>query len=149
MTISLWLVILLSVAHWVGDFKFQSNWMAINKSKNNLALLTHVSVYMAALIVVLAPWVFLTHVDALLWTWFVLLNYALHFATDYVTSRMTTKRWFIALDEQKVEFARPSAVLLYKVTFDDEKRHSFFVVIGFDQMIHSVCLVVTAAVFIQ
>lgn len=46
-------------------------------------------------------------------------NAVLHGLTDYVTSRMTTRYWLA------------------------EKRHEFFVTIGFDQSFHFTCLFLT------
>lgn len=50
---------------------------------------------------------------------YALINGAFHFVTDYFTSRVTSTLWA------------------------KNKRHWFFVVIGFDQMIHSACLILT------
>jgi len=50
---------------------------------------------------------------------FAVVNGVLHFITDAVTSRLTTYLW------------------------KKEKRHWFFVVIGFDQFIHTACLLMT------
>jgi len=44
----------LFLAHLVGDFLFQTTWMAVNKSTKWLPLLTHVTVYTATLLV--ASW---------------------------------------------------------------------------------------------
>ena len=49
----------------------------------------------------------------------ILLNGVLHLITDAVTSRITYKLW------------------------GRSKMHDFFVVVGFDQMIHYTCLFVT------
>lgn len=50
---------------------------------------------------------------------FVLLNGFLHFAIDYMSSRATKRSW------------------------EEKKRHLFFVEIGFDQALHLTCLVST------
>jgi len=50
---------------------------------------------------------------------YALVNCGLHWITDYFSSRVTKKLW----QEQRV--------------------HDFFVVIGLDQLIHTICLVVT------
>jgi len=51
---------------------------------------------------------------------FALLNGAIHFVVDYNTSRVTSRLW-------------------------QEKRvHDFFVVVGFDQLLHSITLLGTA-----
>ncbi len=129
MIISVLLAAQILFAHWVSDFVLQTHWMATNKSKNWYALLSHVGVYTVSLaicmivlsvivlsfetgpvqhaIFVLAPSAFVT---------WILLNGALHFVTDAITSRITSYFW----------------------TKGD--AHNFFVVIGLDQMIHYFCL---------
>ena len=125
------MIVQILFAHWVSDFVLQSGWMATNKSKNWLALGSHVLTYTAALgflmltlstvlstvaisynltnsvIFEMTPYAFA------LW---VVINGVLHFATDAVTSRITSKLW-----------AKGDA-------------HNFFVVVGLDQMIHYFCL---------
>lgn len=91
--------------HFVADFMWQSDWMAQNKSKSHKAMSIHISVY---------------SIPFFLYGWqFALVNAALHYITDMVSSRMTTHFW------QKGD------------------RHNFFVVIGADQAIHMTCLVTT------
>lgn len=97
--------ILLIWTHFVADFLFQTDKMAINKSKNSYWLLYHVGVY----------GLFLLPFGVL----FSLVNVALHFLTDYISSRITTKLWL------------------------KNERHWFFVVIGADQALHLTALVLT------
>lgn len=99
----------LLAVHWAADFVLQTNEMALGKSTSNRWLSFHVAVYTIAL-------AFLT-----LSPWFALVNGALHWVTDYVTSRWTARLW------------------------KAERRHDFFVAIGVDQLIHTVTLVLTAA----
>jgi len=91
--------------HFISDFILQTDRMAMNKSKSNAWLELHVTVY------------------ALPFLWFgwqyAAVNWVLHFATDWASSRATSKLW------QKGE------------------RHWFFVVIGLDQAIHLTSLVLT------
>jgi Protein of unknown function (DUF3307) len=71
------MMISLMLAHWVGDFLFQSGWMALEKGRSIVALGAHVATYGAVLLVcslLLAP------VTAAVP--FVLLNMALHLAID-------------------------------------------------------------------
>lgn len=101
--------------------------MALNKSKNNQALTIHAFVY---------AWCF---------SWwgleFACFTFLTHWATDYITSRCTSKLWFIDLE--------PLVVPLKDSWFDyyahviPKKRHWFFVVIGFDQLIHFTTLALT------
>lgn len=75
MTIPLYLL----ATHFVADFVLQSDWMAINKSKNWTALLTHAFVYSLCFI-----WLGL---------YFFLLTFIFHTITDAVTSRITSALW--------------------------------------------------------
>lgn len=77
--INLWLLTGLLVAHFVADFLLQSDWMALNKSKQTLPLVVHTSIY------------------ALCFSWlgteFALLTYITHTITDFVTSRVNARLW--------------------------------------------------------
>lgn len=98
------LIIILFI-HFVADFIAQTNYMAQNKSSSNKALLLHILVY--------------TTIMSLVGIKFALINGAIHFVVDYITSRITKKLWA----KQDV--------------------HNFFVVIGFDQFLHAATLILT------
>ncbi len=104
----------LLVVHWVADFIFQTHWQATNKSKRNDALALHVASYTAALAIA-TPVIFGIPHDFRMFI-FVIANGVLHFATDWCTSRMSSRLY------AKQDF------------------HNFFVVIGFDQLIHQFTL---------
>jgi Protein of unknown function (DUF3307) len=109
-----WQLVVLLATHWVGDFVLQTNFQASNKNKRRDALARHVATYTATLFVV----------AAILFGWmmaviFAAVNGALHFATDYITIRATSKLWA------------------------EQNWHRFFVMIGFDQLIHQVTLAST------
>ena len=72
-------IILIFWLHFIADFVLQSNWMAENKSKNNVALLVHVFVYSIPMLVFGIE--------------FAALNLLLHFITDWVTSRWSKHYW--------------------------------------------------------
>lgn len=77
--ISVELVLWLLTVHFIADFLLQSDWMAVNKSKNLTALTAHILVYSLCLI----PFGFM----------FALVNGFAHMLTDMVSSRVTTKLW--------------------------------------------------------
>jgi Protein of unknown function (DUF3307) len=109
-----WQLVVLLATHWVGDFVFQTNFQALNKSKRLDVLSLHVATYTATLFVaatILFGWV--------LAITFAAVNGALHFATDYFTSRAASKFWA------------------------EQNWHRFFVMIGFDQLIHQATLAST------
>lgn len=106
--------------HWVADFIFQSDWIAKNKSKSLSALTTHVLVY-TSLLAIAVQSLFGTTVEFSAIMWFVGLNAVAHFVTDFVTSRISSK--------------------LYAAG----QNHEFFVVVGFDQLLHQVTLGLTMA----
>jgi hypothetical protein len=101
--------------HWVGDFVFQSSWMAINKSKDFLALLTHVTIY--SCILALGVALSFQYPNGL--QWFFLANFVAHLATDFVTSKFTS-RFYAA-----------------------GRIREYFVMIGFDQFIHAATILLT------
>lgn len=111
--ISLELVILILFIHWVADFVCQTHWQATNKSKNDLALVCHVASYTAVWTI---PILILFHFAAVPALHFLFITFFAHFWTDYFTSRWTSKLY------AKGDF------------------HNFFVVIGFDQILHYVQL---------
>jgi len=97
--------------HWVADFVLQTDWQAKNKSKDNRALIAHVSGYTIALLVY--GLIFLPVEIAYPWA---LTNGVIHFGVDYVTSRINTYLW------------------------NKGRVHDFFVMVGLDQVIHYACL---------
>ena len=72
-------IVLILLAHFVGDFILQSHWMASNKSKNWQAMGSHVLVYSCCL----SPFG-LT---------FAVVNGIAHLATDSISSRITSLLW--------------------------------------------------------
>jgi hypothetical protein len=108
----LWIVWL----HFVADFMMQSDKVSKAKSGSNKVLLYHVTLY-GLPFVPFALW----HLPAGAAAAFVGINVAAHFATDWVTSRMTSKLWKAG------------------------DVHNFFVVIGADQAIHMTTLFLTYA----
>lgn len=117
----LWQFVALLGTHWIADFVLQTHWQASNKSKRLDALFAHVTVYMVALLVASLA-LFGNHEVVVR---FVLLNAALHLLTDYFTSRESSK------------------------LYAKQDWHNFFVVIGFDQLIHQTTLAATMWVLLS
>ncbi len=115
----LWHILFLLFGHTVADFVFQTDAQAKGKSTDNVVLFSHVTTYMTMFgLFSLVVAAFLS-TPPLLWATFLAINFVAHFITDYVTSRITSYYW-----------AR-------------EKRHEFFVTIGFDQFAHAAVLLAT------
>lgn len=113
-------IILIFVIHWVSDFLCQTHEMSLKKSKSILWLSYHVIVY--------------TLMTTFLWSIFfgnmminplttILLIFGItfitHWITDYFTSRWTSRLW------------------------EEKQVHNFFVIIGLDQLIHAITLLIT------
>jgi hypothetical protein len=114
MTLPLGNIIAILFVHWIADFVLQSDWQAKNKSKNNAALIAHVSSYTIALLVY--GLLFLPVELAYPWA---LINGFLHLCVDYVTGRINTYLW------------------------SKGRVHDFFVSVGFDQFLHIATLLLT------
>ena len=103
--------------HWVADFVLQTDWQAKNKSKDNFALLFHVITYTICIFVCgIFLLTELTPQNIKMWGLWALANGIIHFGVDYVTSRINTYLW------------------------SKGRVHDFFVMVGFDQVIHYACL---------
>ena len=117
--------------HWVADFVLQTHWQATNKSKNNRALTAHVGTYTLTWFVAFGLIVVIPHnyfgIDTvpgatpanLKVLLFFPITFVAHWITDYFTSRWTSKLY------AKGDY------------------HNFFVVIGFDQLLHYAQLFLT------
>jgi hypothetical protein len=98
--------------HWVFDFILQSDKMAINKSKSWYWLLTHTIGYSFVAFPIAIP-LGIPIVSAALFYWYLLITHTL---IDGVTSRITSYLW------------------------KKEERHWFFVIVGFDQLLHYITI---------
>lgn len=114
----------LMLAHWLGDFYLQTDEMAQNKSKSNKVLTKHVAIYTTvvsfyALILAFIGFYIFGKTGIIYLPLFIIANFALHWCTDYITSRIAGN--------------------FYKAG----KRHKFFATIGMDQFIHFASLWLT------
>lgn len=77
---SIEVVILLVWLHFISDFLFQTDFVALNKSKNNWVLLAHIILYSTLFSIFISPV-------------YGVLNGALHFVVDWATSRLGAYFW--------------------------------------------------------
>jgi Protein of unknown function (DUF3307) len=105
-TVCLTTILTLVWLHFISDFLLQTDWMALGKSSSNKILSIHVAAYSTLFLIVCGPK-------------YALVNFALHWVTDFFSSRATKK--------------------LYAA----KENHWFFAVIGFDQAVHVTCLLLT------
>ncbi len=115
----IWHLVMLLVTHWVGDFLFQTTWMATSKSRRLDALTAHVLIY-SLILSVAAALIFGPNTVAAA---FIACNAVLHFVTDFFTSKV-------------------SASLHAK-----QNMRGFYVVLGFDQLLHHIALAATLVWF--
>lgn len=104
--ISIKLLIAIIWLHWLADFVLQTEDMATKKSKSNYYLTQHIAVYSVPFFISFG------------WR-YALVNGAVHWLVDYVTSRINSKMWAA------------------------KEVHYFFVGVGLDQAIHLTTLVLT------
>lgn len=112
------IILTILAVHFLADFVFQSSQMATNKSKSLKWLSIHVGVY--GLVSITSAVFISLHLDSYYYgfSWLAA-NIILHFAVDFFTSKITSKLW-----EQK-------------------NMRLFFTMIGFDQLLHNICLLGT------
>ena len=110
------IVIGLLFAHWVADFVCQTDYMALNKSKSLAILILHSIVYFT---IICLGYEIIGFYEPYSFNMLFLLNLPAHFIIDMFSSNVTSYLW------------------------KREKRHWFFVVIGFDQFLHYVVLFLT------
>ena len=122
------LLIYIFFIHWLGDFVFQTDEMSKKKSSSNRWLTRHIisygNTFLAGSIPLLVYGTYLGINVGYSVLFYIIINMILHWITDYITSRMT------------------------KRLYEKGDIHNFFVVIGFDQFIHIVTLMVTLLISI-
>jgi hypothetical protein len=134
-------VALLIATHFLADFVLQSDWMATNKSKRWDALALHVGIYTLCF-----AWV--TAVPGVDGAAFLAVTFASHFATDAVTSRITSRLFFFRREAgiwAQAEYTMPKhgRTLVNPWMPIEANRHWFFVALGVDQLIHYYTLMAT------
>ena len=113
-------IFMFMVSHFFADWVMQSRKMAENKSKSWYWLSLHVLVY--TVVFTFNSFIIfhdLFNIETEYILYFGLINGALHFITDAITSRFTTHYYTTG------------------------KMKAFWTTIGFDQLIHQTCIFVT------
>lgn len=119
--------------HTLADFMLQTRWQAQNKSHNMIALAGHVLTYSIAMgimgLFLIIPFGFEKYF--INWVYWILFNFAAHFLTDFVTSRILSYNYgkMIAFQSEGNSFK------------SDFYQKLFWSWIGNDQMIHILSLV--------
>jgi hypothetical protein len=117
----IFILLFIILVHWFSDFVLQTHHISTRKSSSNYYLTMHVSLYTFATIMcwsLVLPLIGYVLSTISIFTCFFII-FITHWITDYFTSRATSK--------------------LYK----EEKYHDFFVMIGFDQVLHYIQLFLT------
>lgn len=106
------------LVHFIADFVFQTHEQSVKKSKSFKWLMYHTLTYS---VITFMGWsMYIMHSKGFrLGFYLFLITLITHTLTDYFTSRWTSRLW------------------------KEEKVHDFFVVIGFDQMLHYIQLFAT------
>jgi hypothetical protein len=113
-------IVVILFVHFIMDFIAQTDDMALNKSKSIKWLSIHVGVY------IIPFWI------AFGWK-YGLVNFLLHWITDFVSSKLTTKYYL------EMEYAKAHRL-------HSSSRQKFWIVIGADQFIHAACLILTLGI---
>lgn len=122
--IELEIVLLILGAHFIGDFVFQSSWMAQNKSENWGALLLHTSIYTTVMsIIFLRAALLVDNLEGL--GIFFVITFIAHTLQDKITSTLTSG------------------------FFTGKNWRMLFGTIGLDQFLHFVQLLITYKIFLQ
>lgn len=123
---SVYIVIWILFAHWIGDYVLQSHNMAINKSSSWYYLFAHTATYSACIFVFMLGIVYA--MPDFTWinnTELLLVTFLFHSLQDYITSRINKR-----LAEAK-------------------RDHDFYLCIGFDQLLHITQLIITFKLLIR
>jgi hypothetical protein len=158
-------ILILLTAHWISDFMLQSRRDAEAKSHDIWALLRHVGTY--SVLMTLVVFFIFPAKEAII---FGIITFVIHFITDYFTSKATTycylktqntfdfmsndwnlKVGTIITTTEKVfpvslRIATDLSGGKYKVTFlkeYDKWSKAFWSMIGFDQLLHTVQILLT------
>jgi len=116
------IILILLFAHWIGDFMLQKEEWAVTKHNNFTNLQKHTAVYTLTISIFVGIWMLLQSeiefrlISLLL---FMLVTSIVHTIIDFITSKITHR------------------------LYDKGNMHVFFIVIGLDQLLHYIILILT------
>ena len=112
--------------HWLADFVYQEHRVAVGKSKSLLILLEHGLTYSITFTLWIFAMLLILYYNNLNITPLLIkisifagITFLIHTFTDFITSKITANLW------------------------KKEKVHNFFVMIGFDQLLHYIQIFIT------
>lgn len=129
------LVILVLIVHFIADFLFQDPKWATEKSTSIKALLKHTGTY--SIVTGVSMWLgfIVMYGDAIgtygLLLWYSIIAFIFHTITDFITSKIVSKKF------GKKQFGTPIP------------NTGAFSVIGFDQLLHYIQLLITLQLLID
>jgi hypothetical protein len=114
-------------AHWVADFLLQTDYQAKNKSTDFTVLISHTFTYSLAFTFICSGLLTSLGYDypTLFYPQLFAITFVTHTQIDFITSKITKKLW------------------------EEGDTHNFFVVIGFDQLLHLITLILYFSYFMK
>lgn len=152
-------MILIFILHFIGDFVLQTREEGRGKSKSTKLLLSHTIKYSLCFIL-------LYYMIGLNTIYFIAITLVFHTITDYFTSKLSAFYYQLLSKANKI---LDSVDLLMSNSSEDRKKqiinaiqdylpetkkkipvieHKFWTVIGFDQLLHAIQLILTYNLFI-
>jgi hypothetical protein len=104
------LMIVFQIKHLLGDYVFQTNWMVAGKARAGLGFLFPLTVHVSVHTLLTAVIVYFINKDLL---WLAAFDFAVHFVMDRIKSGPR-----------------------FLGRFNDVTKSSFWICLGFDQMVH-------------
>lgn len=112
--------------HWFADFVMQKGDWAVKKSSDFISLIKHTATYSLLWVIPMYIYCMVFDFSLLYALYFILITFVIHTATDYFTSKHSSKQY------QKGNFGT-----------DIPRGMDFFVTLGFDQLLHQWQLIPT------
>lgn len=116
------IVLILLIIHYIADYVFQPHRIGANKWNNFDLLTEHVFTYTIIFWFIgtfSAVLLHLSYNDTIKVLYFCIITFICHLTTDYFTSKWTHR------------------------LYEEQKYHNFFLVLGFDQLLHFTQIILT------